>query len=59
MGEIGWLSNVRFCLGDWGDRPGRKADIQADRPTHTFREIQPLFWHVCSNEVEPGGGYES
>ncbi|MEP3562599.1 MAG: hypothetical protein ABJN46_09810, partial [Marinobacter sp.] len=38
--------SVDICLG-------RKANIQADRPALTFGEIQPLFWHVRSNGVEP------
>jgi hypothetical protein len=45
-------ANVRFCLG----APGRKANIQANRPTLSLGEVQPLFWNVCSNGVEPKAG---
>jgi hypothetical protein len=41
------------CLAELRGCPGRKADIETDRPTLTFGEIQPLFWHVRSNGVEP------
>lgn len=32
---------------------GRKANIQVDRPSLPFGEIQPLFRNVCSNGVGP------
>ena len=32
--EIAWdAANVRFCLGFWEARPGRKANIQAESRT--------------------------
>jgi hypothetical protein len=46
-------SNVRFCLAEFKGCPGRKANVQADRPTLPQGEIPPLFRKTRSNEVEP------
>lgn len=43
---------VNFCLERDGNR-GRKANIQADRPTLSLGEIRPRFRSVRSNSVEP------